>query len=83
MHPYTFVIGSLDHFDSFDELKRFVLSGPDADDQRQHAVFEFGLANQTIVTAALVGRGLAFTHNWNCDNTVSGLLDEGSELYSE
>ena len=74
---YTFIIGSLDHFDSFDELERYVLSGPDAEDQRQHAVFEFELVNQPIATAALVGRGMAFTHNWNISDTVSGLLDRG------
>ncbi len=73
---YTFLIGTMDDFESMDELiEHFEASRPPAPFRNCEA-YEFEApAECDDDTVTMIGRGIAFSNNWCMDDTFSCLID--------
>ena len=80
MKTYTFLIGSMDDFESIEELIDYVEANGDKG-FRSYSTYEFDApvdCSEDLIT--MIGRGHAFSSGWSMDDTVSfmvsGSLDE-------
>jgi hypothetical protein len=77
MKFYKFVIGSMDSFQSLDELKEAVGSGENLEkigiskSQGNIGIFEYEIESLSDQVALMYGRGLAFSRGWCMDDTFS------------
>jgi len=73
LSTYTFIIGTMDDFDSVEDLIDYVeVNGPTGD--RNYSVFEFDTTDLPEDTLTLIGRGIAFSNDWCMDDTYSFLV---------
>ena len=75
MKIYTFLIGSLDDFESQDELIDYVETERFNGD-RNYSCFEFECpadCSEELVT--MIGRGYAFSSDWCMDDTFSAVIE--------
>lgn len=74
MNEYAFVIGSMDDYDSLEELR--AAADPDAVPPPFVSIFRFqvpdGLDEETIT---MIGRGYAFSNGWGEDHTFSFVME--------
>ena len=81
MRKFIYLIGSMDDFESLEDLKNTYFNGGPY--RRNMSVFEVELSEACRVSgydslpeiATLIGRAEAFTHNWCEDGTLSTLLE--------
>lgn len=83
MKTYTFVIGSMDDFEHIGELDDYV-EEHGRDGSANYSVFEYSVpASLSDEDVTMIGRGLAFSHDWCMDGSFSfvieGTLDEDAE----
>jgi len=71
---YTFIIGTMDDFESVEDLIDYVESER-MGGGLNYACHEFEAPEECDEeTATLIGRGIAFSDNWSMDDTVSFLV---------
>jgi hypothetical protein len=81
-NTYTFIIGTMDDFDSVDDLIDYVEINAHTGD-RNYSVFEFDEPTDLPEdTLTLIGRGIAFSNDWAMDDTYSFLV-RGSVVEDE
>jgi hypothetical protein len=68
MASYRFIIGSMDDFQSVDELIEAADSG---ESQGNMSIFEYELESDLNQVAVMYGRGLAFSSHWCMEHTLS------------
>ena len=81
MRKFIFLIGSMDDFESLEDLKNTYFNGGPY--RRNMSVFEVELSEACRVRGydtieeitTMIGRAEAFTHNWCEDGTLSTLLE--------
>ena len=74
MKIYTFLIGSMDDFESQDELIDYVETER-FDGDRNYSCFEFECsADNSEELVMMIGRGYAFSNDWAMDHTVSFMV---------
>ncbi len=81
MRKFIFLIGSMDDFESLEDLKNTYFNGNKT--YRNMSVFEVELSEACRVSgydslpeiATLIGRAEAFINNWCEDGTLSTLLE--------
>lgn len=79
MRRFTYIIGSMDDFESYDALEAAYRNGTIGD--YNASVFTFvvpntGTGSLTVHDiATYIGRGLAFSNDWCMDGTFSTLLE--------
>jgi len=78
---YTFLIGTMDDFESVDELLNHFENSSYLNSICNCSAFEFEAPESCDQdTVAMIGRGIAFSNNWSMDDTfscvVDGTLDE-------
>jgi len=79
MKTFTYLIGTIDDFESIEDLKNTYFNGGVTD--RNMSVFTFDVpevgTNSLTVRdiATYIGRGLAFSNDWCMDGTLSTLLE--------
>jgi len=84
MKTYTFLIGTMDDFESMDEMLDHFEGSDYPDSICNCAAYEFeaptGCDDETVT---MIGRGIAFSNDWCMDDTfscvVEGALDGSSE----
>jgi len=85
MQTYTFIIGSMDDFESMDDMLNYIENKPLVGIiKSNYSIYEFEApitCDEETVT--LIGRGIAFSAGWCLDGTLScvitGPLDTQSE----
>ena len=82
MRLYTFVIGSMDDFETIEELMDWhenKTMPPQAHGYRVNAsTHEFEAPDECDQdTVVMIGRGIAFSSDWCQDDTFSFVVDEG------
>ena len=79
MKKYTFLIGTMDDFESMEEMLDYIENKPSTGVMKSnYSIYEFEApveCDQDTVT--LIGRGIAFSNGWCMDDTFSCLV-EGS-----
>ena len=76
MKTYTFLIGTMDDFESMDELLEHFEAGRPPAPFRNCSFYEFEApAECDDDTVTMIGRGIAFSNNWCMDDTFSCLVD--------
>ena len=83
MKTYTFVIGSTDDFEHIEALEDYV-EEHGTNGTANYSVFEYSVPEQlSDEDVTMIGRGLAFSHDWCMDDTFSfvieGTLDGDAE----
>ena len=83
MKTYTFVIGSMDDFENIGDLDDYV-EEHGRDGSANYSVFEYSVpASLSDEDVTMIGRGLAFSHDWCMDGSFSfvieGTLDGDAE----
>jgi hypothetical protein len=74
MKTYTFIIGSMDDFESLDHLIDYVEANKDKGFQN-YSCFEFDCpADCSEELVISIGRGYAFSNDWCMDHTLSFLV---------
>ena len=76
MKTYTFLIGTMDDFESMDELLEHFESSSYPSSICNCSAFEFeapDTCDQETVT--MIGRGIAFSNDWCMDDTFSCVVD--------
>ena len=82
MKTYTFVIGSMDDFETIGALDDYV-EQHGSDGMANYSVFEFDCPSSCDErTVIQIGRGLAFSNDWCMDGTFSFLFEGTVEDYS-
>ncbi len=80
MNTYTFIIGSMDDFESLEALIDYV----DANNDRgtlNYSIFEFDEpADLPLDTITMIGRGMAFSNDWCMDDTFSTCIRGALEV---
>ena len=73
---FTFVIGSMDDFESIEELIDYVEANGDKGFQN-YSVFGFDVPADACdhETVTLIGRGYAFSNSWCMDDTFSCVIE--------
>ena len=76
MRTYTFLIGTMDDFDSLDDLVDYVEAKPTEDSSAaNYSIFEFDAPDDCDdETVTMIGRGIAFSNNWSMDDTFSTMI---------
>ena len=75
MKTYTFIIGTMDDFESIDDLINHVDNGGGVRDC-SFSAFEYEAPDTCDKeTVTLIGRGLAFSSDWCMDDTYSCVVD--------
>ena len=82
MKTYTFIIGTMDDFESIEGLMDYFEAGGDSSNYN-YAAYEFEAPGACdLSTVQLIGYGLAFENDWTMDDTYSffieGKLDDVS-----
>lgn len=78
---YIYIIGSMDDFDGVEDLKFAYFNEPERFAALNTSVYEFDAPTEDVgelsalEVAALIGRGLAFEHDWCMDHTFSYLME--------
>ena len=83
MKTYTFIIGTMDDFESLEALMAYAEANHDKGFQ-DYALFEFEAPKECdLSTVQLIGYGIAFDNDWAKDDTfsffVEGTIDTDSE----
>ena len=74
MRKFIYIIGSMDDFESLEDLKEAYFNN--GLEHLNASVFEFELpTNCSNEIAVRVGRGLAFENDWCMDDTFPDLLE--------
>ena len=79
MRKFIYLIGSMDDFETLEDLRNTYFNGSVT--QRNMSVFTFevpdtGTNSLTVRDiATYIGRGLAFSNDWCMDGTLSTLLE--------
>ena len=80
MRNFVYIIGSMDDFESYEELETAYFENKLGD--RNASVFHIQLRESAGTDAlslrdlaTLVGRGLAFSNDWGMDGTFGDLLE--------
>ena len=79
MRKFIYIIGSMDDFESLEDLQNTYFNGGVT--ERNMSVFTFDVpdvgTNSLTVRdiATYIGRGLAFSNDWCMDGTLSCLLE--------
>ena len=81
MRKFIFLIGSMDDFESLEDLKNTYFNGNNT--YRNMSVFEVELSEACRVSgydslpeiSTLIGRAEAFSNSWCEDDTISTLLE--------
>ncbi len=86
MKTYTFLIGTMDDFESIEELMEHFEGSDYPDSICNCASYEFEAPKECdLSTVQLIGYGLAFENNWSMDDTFSFFIEGtlGSERASQ
>tara|TARA_R110002073_G_scaffold101152_1_gene229953 strand:- start:235 stop:492 length:258 start_codon:yes stop_codon:yes gene_type:complete len=82
MKTYTFIIGTMDDFETVGDLIKYVEYKPTEDSSAaNYSIFEFDAPVECDEdTVVMIGRGYAFSNDWSMDDTFScvieGAIDE-------
>ena len=83
MKAHTFIIGSTDDFETWEELLDYAVKEGYYGDLN-YSIFEFDCpADCSEETVTMMGRGFAFSNDWAMDDTFSFLLNGGLEGTAE
>lgn len=82
MRTFVYVIGSMDDFESLEDLKNTYVNNGDTD--RNMSAFPVELSEDCKVTgydrpaeiATIIGRGEAMSNGWCLDDTISFTMEE-------
>lgn len=78
MITYSFIIGSMDDFETEDDLFRYFQNGGG---NLNASRFDYELPdNASEETILMVGRGHAFSNDWCMDDTISFCLELTNEV---
>jgi len=80
MRKFTYIIGSMDDFESYDALEAAYRNGTIGDYNASVFTFDVPDVGTDSLTvrdiATYIGRGLAFSSDWCMDGTFGDLLEE-------
>ena len=85
MKTYTFLIGSVDDFESIDDMIDYIENKPTVGViKSNYSIYEFEAPDDCDEeTVTLIGRGIAFSNDWAMDGTYSFLVHGALETESE
>jgi hypothetical protein len=75
MKTYTFIIGTTDDFETWEDLRDYAVK-EGYDGGLNYSIFEFDCpadCSEELVT--MIGRGYAFSNDWCMDDTFSFLIE--------
>ena len=77
MKTYTFIIGSMDDFESIDDMLHYIENKPVTGVMKSnYSIFEFEAPDSCDQeTVTLIGRGTAFSNDWCMDDTFSCVIE--------
>jgi hypothetical protein len=83
MNTFTFIIGSVDDFESAADLEIYVKNGGN-DCDLNCSIHEFEAPEECDEdTVVMIGRGIAFSEDWALDESISYLVRGSLKIESE